>query len=81
VHGRVFRFRRTAEQLALTPGFDRLIALDQNRIRELPHQIEVALRVLRPPMRGRAVQPDPCHPWRNGSVKLGEMVSYNMAKR
>jgi superfamily II DNA or RNA helicase len=53
-----FRLRRMAEELALTPGFERLIALDQNRIRELPHQIEVAMRVLRPPMRGRAVLAD-----------------------
>src|SRR5688500_17278708 len=53
-----FRLRRTTEELALTPGFDRLIALDQNRIQELPHQIEVAMRVLRPPMRGRAVLAD-----------------------
>lgn len=53
-----FRLRRRAEELALTPGFDRLIALDQNRIEELPHQIDVAMRVLRPPMRGRAVLAD-----------------------
>lgn len=53
-----FHLRRNAEELALTPGFDRLIALDQNRIEELPHQIDVAMRVLRPPMRGRAVLAD-----------------------
>jgi SNF2 family DNA or RNA helicase len=53
-----FRLRRTTEEVALTPGLDRLIALDQNRIQELPHQIEVAMRVLRPPMRGRAVLAD-----------------------
>lgn len=50
--------RRRAEQLALTPGFDRLIALDHNTIQELPHQIDVAMRVLRPPMRGRAILAD-----------------------
>jgi SNF2 family DNA or RNA helicase len=53
-----YQLRRTAEELALMPGFDRLIALDQNRIQELPHQIDVAQRVLRPPMRGRAVLAD-----------------------
>src|SRR5690606_22912231 len=53
-----FELRRITEELALTPGFERLIALDQNRVRELPHQIEVAMRVLRPPMRGRAVLAD-----------------------
>ncbi len=47
-----------AEQLALTPSFDRMIALDHNTIRELPHQIDVAMRVLRAPMRGRAVLAD-----------------------
>ena len=37
--------RREAEQIALAPGFDRLITLDANTIKELPHQIEVARRV------------------------------------
>jgi superfamily II DNA or RNA helicase len=53
-----FDLRRRAERLALTPGFDRLIALDHNTIRELPHQIDVALRVVRAPMRGRAILAD-----------------------
>jgi SNF2 family DNA or RNA helicase len=53
-----FDLRRAAEKLALTPGFDRLIALDHNTIKELPHQIDVAMRVLRAPMRGRAILAD-----------------------
>lgn len=53
-----FQLRRAAEEIALTPGFDRLVALEQNRIEELPHQTDVALRVLRPPMRGRAILAD-----------------------
>src|SRR5947209_12635650 len=49
--------RREAEGLALAPGFDRLITLDANTIRELPHQIDVAKRVLRQ-MGGRAILAD-----------------------
>jgi SNF2 family DNA or RNA helicase len=49
--------RREAEQIALAPGFDRLITLDANTIKELPHQIEVARRVLRQ-MGGRAILAD-----------------------
>src|SRR5918997_1442172 len=49
--------RREAERVALTPGFDRLITLDANTIKELPHQIEVARRVLRH-MGGRAILAD-----------------------
>lgn len=52
-----FRLRREAESLALLPGFDTLIALDHNRIEELPHQIDVAMRVLRQ-MGGRAILAD-----------------------
>jgi SNF2 family DNA or RNA helicase len=52
-----FRLRREAESLALLPGFDTLIALDHNRIEELPHQIDVAMRVLRQ-MGGRALLAD-----------------------
>ena len=51
------RLRREAEQIALAPGFDRLITLDANTIKELPHQIEVARRVLRS-MGGRAILAD-----------------------
>ena len=49
--------RREAERIALAPGFDRLITLDANTIKELPHQIEVARRVLRQ-MGGRAILAD-----------------------
>jgi len=53
-----FQLRRDFEALALTPGFDRLITLDANTIKELPHQVDVALRALRPPMGGRAILAD-----------------------
>src|SRR5436190_16661036 len=49
--------RREAERIALAPGFDRLITLDANTIKELPHQIDVAQRVLRD-MGGRAILAD-----------------------
>jgi SNF2 family DNA or RNA helicase len=49
--------RREAERIALAPGFDRLITLDANTIKELPHQIEVARSVLRH-MGGRAILAD-----------------------
>lgn len=49
--------RREAELLALLPGFETLIALGHNRIEEMPHQIDVALRVLRQ-MGGRALLAD-----------------------
>ena len=49
--------RREAERIALVPGFDRLITLDANAIKELPHQIDVAQRVLRD-MGGRAILAD-----------------------
>src|SRR5438045_8497385 len=53
-----FALRRHMESLALNPGFDRLITRDCNTIKELPHQIDVALRVLRRPMLGRAILAD-----------------------
>jgi SNF2 family DNA or RNA helicase len=53
-----FHLRRDFEALALNPGFDRLITLDYNTIKELPHQLDVALRVLRRPMGGRAILAD-----------------------
>jgi SNF2 family DNA or RNA helicase len=53
-----FTLRRDIEKIALNPGFDRLITLDCNTIKELPHQIDVALRVLRRPMLGRAILAD-----------------------
>ena len=49
--------RRDAERIALVPGFDRLITLESNAITELPHQIDVAQRVLRD-MGGRAILAD-----------------------
>src|SRR5207244_6302407 len=52
-----FELRRDAERIALVPGFDRLITLDANAIKELPHQIDVAQRVLRD-MGGRAILAD-----------------------
>jgi SNF2 family DNA or RNA helicase len=52
-----YELRRDAERLALVPGFDRLITLDANAITELPHQIDVAQRVLRD-MGGRAILAD-----------------------
>ncbi len=53
-----FHLRRDTEQIALVPGFERLITLDANTIKELPHQIDVALRVLRRPLSGRAILAD-----------------------
>ncbi|MEP6779872.1 MAG: DEAD/DEAH box helicase [Gemmatimonadaceae bacterium] len=50
--------RRDAERLALMPTFEQLIALDLNRIEELPHQIRVAQQVLQAPMHGRAILAD-----------------------
>jgi len=49
--------RRAAEELALVPGFNELITLDANTIEELPHQTDVALKVLRT-MGGRAILAD-----------------------
>jgi SNF2 family DNA or RNA helicase len=53
-----FELRRDAERVALVPGFDRLVTLDANTIKELPHQIDVAQRVLRRPFGGRAILAD-----------------------
>src|SRR6267378_1863184 len=52
-----YDLRREAERIALVPGFDRLITLEANAITELPHQIDVAQRVLRQ-MGGRAILAD-----------------------
>ncbi|MGH7548118.1 MAG: DEAD/DEAH box helicase [Gemmatimonadales bacterium] len=52
-----YELRRDAERIALVPGFDRLITLDANAIKEQPHQIDVAQRVLRH-MGGRAILAD-----------------------
>lgn len=53
-----FQLRREAEELALRPSFERLITLDHNAIKELPHQIKVAEQVLSRPMLGRAILAD-----------------------
>src|SRR5207244_214885 len=42
-----YELRREAERIALVPGFDRLITLDANAIKELLHQIDEAQRVPR----------------------------------
>src|SRR5438094_707980 len=52
-----YELRREAEHVALVPGFDRLITLGGHAIKELPHQIDVAQRVLRQ-MGGRAILAD-----------------------
>ncbi|MBI3981731.1 MAG: DEAD/DEAH box helicase [Gemmatimonadetes bacterium] len=52
-----FRLRRELEEIALNPGVDRLVTLDCNTIKELPHQIDVALHVLRN-FKGRAILAD-----------------------
>jgi SNF2 family DNA or RNA helicase len=49
--------RILAERLSLVDAFERLLALDRNRIDEYPHQIQTTLRVLRE-MRGRALLAD-----------------------
>lgn len=52
-----FSLRSAAERLSLLPGLDSLITLNANTIKELPHQIDVALRVLQQ-MGGRALLAD-----------------------
>src|SRR6266516_1130921 len=52
-----YELRREAERIALVPVVHRLITLDANAIKELPHQIDVAQRVLRD-MGGRAILAD-----------------------
>src|SRR2546425_271035 len=49
--------RMLAERLSLVEAFDRLLALEQNRIEEYPHQLQATLWVLRE-MRGRALLAD-----------------------
>lgn len=51
------RLRTQAERVSLLSSFDRLVALDRNRIEEFPHQVEAVLRVLRD-MHGRALLAD-----------------------
>lgn len=52
-----FDLRMQAEQLALSPGFEKLVSLNCNNIDEYPHQIEAVLIALRR-MRGRALLAD-----------------------
>jgi len=67
-----FELRREAEHVALVPGFDRLITLGGHAIKELPHQIDVAQRVLRQ-MGGRAILAD--------EVGLGKTIEASIIYR
>src|SRR5216117_3461595 len=67
-----YDLRREAERIALVPGFNRLITLDANAIKELPHQIDVAQRVLRQ-MGGRAILAD--------EVGLGKTIEASIIYR
>jgi SNF2 family DNA or RNA helicase len=78
-----FELRAAAEELARLPGFDTLITLDSNTIKELPHQIDVALRVLRPPMRGRVILADEVGLGKTieAGIILKELVVRGLARR
>src|SRR2546423_5721606 len=67
-----YELRREAEHVALVPGFDRLITLGGHAIKELPHQIDVAQRVLRQ-MGGRAILAD--------EVGLGKTIEASISYR
>jgi SNF2 family DNA or RNA helicase len=67
-----YELRRDAEHVALVPGFDRLITLGGHAIKELPHQIDVAQRVLRH-MGGRAILAD--------EVGLGKTIEASIIYR
>src|SRR5256886_9629618 len=67
-----YELRREAEPVALVPGFDRLITLGGHAIKELPHQIDVAQRVLRQ-MGGRAILAD--------EVGLGKTIEASIIYR
>src|SRR5216117_4030304 len=67
-----YELRREAEHVALVPGFDRLITLGGHAIKELPHQIDVAQRVLRH-MGGRAILAD--------EVGLGKTIEASIIYR
>src|SRR5215208_3462935 len=77
-----FALRRAAENLARLPGFDTLITLDANTIKELPHQIDVALRVLRQ-MGGRALLADEVGLGKTieAGIILKELVVRGLARR
>jgi len=76
------QLRREAERIALAPGFDRLITLDANTIKELPHQIEVARTVLRH-MGGRAILADEVGLGKNieAGIILKELTVRGLARR
>ena len=71
-HRAWYELRREAEHVALVPGFDRLITLGGHAIKELPHQIDVAQRVLRH-MGGRAILAD--------EVGLGKTIEASIVYR
>src|SRR2546421_12718052 len=71
-HRSWYELRREAEHVALVPGFDRLITLGGHAIKELPHQIDVAQRVLRQ-MGGRAILAD--------EVGLGKTIEASIIYR
>ena len=81
--GEWFQLRREFEALALNPGFDRLITLDCNTIKELPHQIDVAMRVLRRPMCGRAILADEVGLGKTieAGIIMKELAARGMARR
>lgn len=64
------------------PGFDSLITLNANTIKELPHQIDVALRVLRQ-MGGRALLADEVGLGKTieAGIVLKELAVRGLAKR
>src|SRR5207302_9450922 len=77
-----YELRREAERIALVPGFDRLITLDANAIKELPHQIDVAQRVLRD-MGGRAILADEVGLGKTleASIAYKELAARGLARR
>lgn len=77
-----FELRRAAERLSLLPGFDALITLNANTIKELPHQLDVALRVLRQ-MGGRALLADEVGLGKTieAGIILKELAVRGLAKR
>jgi SNF2 family DNA or RNA helicase len=78
-----FRLRRIAEDLALRPSFDRLMTLDHNTIKELPHQIKVAEQALLRPMAGRAILADEVGLGKTieAGIILKELAARGLARR
>ncbi|MGH7717351.1 MAG: SNF2-related protein, partial [Gemmatimonadaceae bacterium] len=77
-----FELRRAAEELSLSRGFDTLLTLHANTIRELPHQIDVARRVLRD-MKGRALLADEVGLGKTieAGIILKELAARGLARR